>query len=93
MVEFLEFHGEKLWELDEVLTRHLKRVEFLEFDGEQQKLDMARFLLEHGNELEEMVFSWCDKVNYHEKKTQTMKEVLKFYKAVSTVKLTTLLKD
>ncbi|KAL6526289.1 hypothetical protein OROMI_029929 [Orobanche minor] len=49
------------WELDGaetrgILTRHLKRVEFLEFNGEKQKLDIASFLLEHGNALEEMVF-------------------------------------
>ncbi|KAJ0797054.1 putative F-box domain, FBD domain, leucine-rich repeat domain superfamily [Helianthus annuus] len=88
---------EILWpevlKFDEFLACHLKRVEFLEFNGEKRKVDMARFLLEHGNELEEMVFSWRDKVNYHEKSTETMKEVSKFYKASSTVKLITLLKD
>ncbi|KAJ0581722.1 putative FBD domain, leucine-rich repeat domain superfamily, F-box-like domain superfamily [Helianthus annuus] len=88
---------EILWpqvlKFDEFLACHLKRVEFLEFHGEKRKVDMARFLLEHGNELEEMVFSWHDKVNYHEKSTDTMKEVSKFYKASSTVKLITLLKD
>ncbi|KAM0071812.1 putative FBD domain-containing protein [Helianthus debilis subsp. tardiflorus] len=83
----------KVWKLDEFLACHLKQVEFLEFHGEKQKVDMARLLLEHGNELEEMVFSWRDKVNYHEKSTEAMKEVSKFYKASSTVKLITLLKD
>ncbi|KAI3800864.1 hypothetical protein L1987_28963 [Smallanthus sonchifolius] len=62
-------------ELDEVLARHLKRVEFLEFNVEKRRLDMARFLLEHGKELEEMAFSWRDKDNYHEKSTETLKEV------------------
>ncbi|MFS7931173.1 putative FBD domain-containing protein [Helianthus anomalus] len=81
----------QVWELDEVLACHLKRVEFLEFNGEKRKVDMARFLLGHGNELEKMVFSWRDEVNYHEKSTETMKEVLKFDKASSTVKLVTLL--
>lgn len=86
------------WELDGaetrgILTRHLKRVEFLEFNGEKQKLDIASFLLEHGNALEEMVFSWRNKVKYHEKSMETMKEVSKFNKASAFVKLITLLKD
>ncbi|GKE20234.1 F-box domain containing protein [Tanacetum coccineum] len=50
-------------EFDEVerrrtLTRHLKRVEFPEFNGEKELLATARFLLEHGNALEEMVFAF-----------------------------------
>ncbi|KAJ0932113.1 putative F-box domain, FBD domain, leucine-rich repeat domain superfamily [Helianthus annuus] len=88
-----EIFWPEVWKLDEVLTHHLKRVEFLEFNGEQQKLDMARFLLENGNELEEMVFSWRGEVNYHEKSMEIMKEMLKFDMASSTVKLITLLKD
>ncbi|GKA29297.1 F-box domain containing protein [Tanacetum coccineum] len=86
------------WELDEVetwriLTRHLKRVEFLEFNVENQKLDIACLLLEHGNVLREMVFSWCNKVEYDKNSAETMNVVSKFYKASSTVKLTALLKN
>ncbi|GKE63128.1 F-box domain containing protein [Tanacetum coccineum] len=40
------------------LTRHLKRVEFSDFKGEMETLAIARFLLEHGNALEEMVFTF-----------------------------------
>ena len=88
----------ELWQLDDIettniLTRHLKRVEFLEFNGEKQKLVIARFLLEHGNALEEMVFSWCNEAKYHEKSSETMKKMSKFHKASSTVKLITLFRD
>ncbi|PWA48673.1 F-box domain, FBD domain, Leucine-rich repeat domain, L domain-like protein [Artemisia annua] len=86
------------WEFDEakrtrILTRHLKRVEFLEFNGEKEKLDVARILLEQGNALGEMVFSWRNKVKYREKSAETMNMVSKFIKASSFVKLITLLKD
>ncbi|GKA60149.1 F-box domain containing protein, partial [Tanacetum coccineum] len=85
------------WELDEVeargvLTRHLKRVEFVELNGEEQKLGIARLLLEQANELEEMVFSWCNEVSYHEKSAETMNEVSEYQKVSSTVKLIALLK-
>ncbi|PWA50394.1 F-box domain, FBD domain, Leucine-rich repeat domain, L domain-like protein [Artemisia annua] len=85
------------WELDEVearglLTRHLKRVEFLELNGEEHKLGIARLLLEHGYELKEMVFSWSNEVSYHEKSGETMNEVSECHKS-STVKLIALLKD
>ncbi|PWA73475.1 F-box domain, FBD domain, Leucine-rich repeat domain, L domain-like protein [Artemisia annua] len=78
------------WELDEVesreiLTRHLKRVEFCEFDGEKHKLVMARWLLKYANALEEMVFNWCNEVMYLEKSTETMNQVSKVNKASSTV--------
>ncbi|GKD86268.1 F-box domain containing protein [Tanacetum coccineum] len=85
------------WELDEVeargvLTRHLKRVEFVELNGEEQKLGIARLLLEQANKLEEMVFSWCNEVSYHEKSAETMNKVSKYQKVSSTVKLIALLK-
>ncbi|KAI3495109.1 hypothetical protein L1887_37272 [Cichorium endivia] len=70
-----------------LLTRVLKKVEFLEFDEEKPKLAVARALLEHGNLLEEMVFSWGDEGRFHERSMETMKEVSKFHKASSTVKL------
>ncbi|PWA50341.1 F-box domain, FBD domain, Leucine-rich repeat domain, L domain-like protein [Artemisia annua] len=78
-------------ETREILTRHLKRVEFHEFDGQKHKL-VARWLLEFANGLEEMVFSWRNEVKYHEKSTETINQVSKAYKASSTVKLITLLK-
>ncbi|PWA78683.1 F-box domain, FBD domain, Leucine-rich repeat domain, L domain-like protein [Artemisia annua] len=86
------------WDLDEaetreILTRCLKRVEFLEFNGEKQKLEIARFLLENGNSLEEMVFSWRNKVTYLKKSMDTMNKVSKFDKASSFVKLIRHLKD
>ncbi|PWA50396.1 F-box domain, FBD domain, Leucine-rich repeat domain, L domain-like protein [Artemisia annua] len=92
-----ESYGPEYWALDEVqtreiLTRHLKRVEFLEFDGLKQKLVIARWLLKYANALEEMVFSWCNEEMYHEMSTVTMNQVAKFYKAYPTVKLITLLK-
>ena len=92
-----ESYGPEYWALDEVetreiLTRHLKRVEFLEFDGLKQKLVIARWLLEYANALEEMVFSWRNEEMYHEMSTETMNQVSKFYKASSTVKLITVLK-
>ncbi|GJY28277.1 F-box domain containing protein [Tanacetum coccineum] len=70
-------------ELDEVeakgvLTRHLKRVEFVELNGEEHKLGITRLLLKQANELEEMVFSWCNEVSYHEKSVETMNEVSKY---------------
>lgn len=68
-------------------------MKFLGFNGEKRKLVIARFLLEHGNTLEEMVFSWSNQVEYNEKSMETMNEVSKLYKASSNVKLTTLLKD
>lgn len=80
-------------EFNEILTRHLKSVEFLDFIEEKQKLGIARLLLEHGNALDQMVFSWRGKVKYNEKSTMTMNEVSKFYRASSIVKLITLLKD
>ncbi|PWA75192.1 F-box domain, FBD domain, Leucine-rich repeat domain, L domain-like protein [Artemisia annua] len=59
-------------ELDEVetrriLIRHLKKVEFLEFNGEKETIAIARYLLEHGTSLEEMVFTWCNEVEYQKK--------------------------
>ncbi|GJR13637.1 F-box domain containing protein [Tanacetum coccineum] len=92
-----EYLRPKYWELDEVeprgiLIRHLKRVEFLELNGEKDKLDIARLLLKHANALEELAFSWRDKVNYNEKSMEIMSDVSKFYKASPTVKLTVLLK-
>ncbi|XP_076936186.1 putative F-box/FBD/LRR-repeat protein At4g03220 [Bidens hawaiensis] len=75
------------WELEQVLARHLNRVEFLEFNGGEWKLDMACFLLGHGSELEEMVFSWRDKVKYHKQSKKIMKKLVKLNKASSTVKL------
>nr|GEV01460.1 hypothetical protein [Tanacetum cinerariifolium] len=91
-----EYLRTKFWALDEVetsriLTRHLKTVKFLGFNGEKRKSVVARFLLEHGNTLEEMVFSWSNQVKYNEKSMETLNEVSKFYKASSNVKLATLL--
>nr|KAJ0197203.1 hypothetical protein LSAT_V11C700347230 [Lactuca sativa] len=70
-----------------ILTRCLKKVEFLEFDEETPKLAVARGLLEHGKELEEMVFSWGDEAKFHERSMETMNQVSKFHKASSAVKL------
>ncbi|CAI9292390.1 unnamed protein product [Lactuca saligna] len=81
------------WKLDEaerrgILTRHLKRVEFLNFYKEKLILDLVRCLLEHGIALEEMVFRWdCDEAEFHERSVETMNQVSKFHKASSTVKL------
>ncbi|KAI3766121.1 hypothetical protein L2E82_16171 [Cichorium intybus] len=75
-----------------ILTRRLKRVEFYEFDGEHEKLEKAAFLLEHGDALEEMVFSWSNEAKYHELSMETMKKVSKFHKASSSVKVITLLR-
>ncbi|PWA47640.1 F-box domain, FBD domain, Leucine-rich repeat domain, L domain-like protein [Artemisia annua] len=82
------------WVLDEVetrriLTRHLKKVEFLEFNGEKLKLDIACFLLEQGNLLEEMVFRWD--YEYHEKAKKAVNKMSKLNKASSTVKLISVL--
>ncbi|PWA63562.1 F-box domain, FBD domain, Leucine-rich repeat domain, L domain-like protein [Artemisia annua] len=84
-------------ELDEVETRrilisHLKKVEFLGFNGEKETIAIARFLLEHGTSLEEMVFTWCNKDEYQKKSMEVMNEVSTFYKASLSVKLITLLK-
>ncbi|KAI3521117.1 hypothetical protein L1887_10578 [Cichorium endivia] len=76
-----------------ILTRHLKRVEFLEFNGENIKLDIAEFLLAHGDALEEMVFSWSNEAKYNKMSMETMKQVSKFHKASSSVKLITVLKN
>ena len=80
------------WHLEEsetinILTRYLKKVEFLEFNEEKTKLEIARVLLEHGNELEEMVFKWGDEARLHERSMETMNQVSSFKKASSTVKL------
>ncbi|PWA61989.1 F-box domain, Leucine-rich repeat domain, L domain-like protein [Artemisia annua] len=87
-----------LAQLDEVetrtiLTRHLKKVEFREFNGEKETLAIARFLLEHGTALEELVFSWSNKHKYCKQSMRTMNEASKFYKASLTVKVITLLRD
>lgn len=80
------------WKLDDaatmkILTHRLKRVEFLGFDGDEWKVVVARSLLEHGNALEDMAFLWRKEAEYHEKSMEAMKEVSKFYKASSNVKL------
>ncbi|PWA42850.1 F-box domain, FBD domain, Leucine-rich repeat domain, L domain-like protein [Artemisia annua] len=76
-----------------ILTHHLKKVEFLEFNGERETLAIAQFLFEHGNALEEIVFSWRNEDRYCKKSRKAMNEVSKFYKASSVVKVITLLKD
>ena len=48
------------------LPRHLIRVIFCGFNGKKHKVSIARHLLEHGNALEEIWFSGCSKVKYHE---------------------------
>nr|KAJ0187006.1 hypothetical protein LSAT_V11C900463360 [Lactuca sativa] len=84
------------WKLDEaerrgILTRHLKRVEFLNFYKEKLILDLACCLLEHGDALGEMIFRWdCEEDEFHERSMETMNQVSKFQKASSTVKLTSL---
>ena len=88
----------QLWALNKaesrsILTRHLKTVKFLGFNGEKPKLGIARLLLEHGKALEEMVFSWHNKVKYDEKSMMMMTELSKFQKASSTVKLVSHLQD
>ncbi|PWA71346.1 F-box domain, FBD domain, Leucine-rich repeat domain, L domain-like protein [Artemisia annua] len=88
-----EIFWPQCWELDEVLTHHLTRVEFIDFNGEERKLAMARFILEHANALNVMVFIWRDKVKYDEKSMETMNQVSTFHKASSTVKVFTLLKE
>ncbi|KAI3495107.1 hypothetical protein L1887_37270 [Cichorium endivia] len=70
-----------------IVTRYLKKVEFLEFQEEKPELVLARSLLEHGNLLEEMVFSWGDEAKFHERSRETMKEVSTFHKASPSVKL------
>nr|GEW49844.1 hypothetical protein [Tanacetum cinerariifolium] len=72
------------------LTRHLKRVEFSDFKGGKETLDIARFLLEHGNALEEMVFSRSDRDTYHKQIMKAMDKVSNFYKASSSAKVITL---
>ncbi|KAL7594101.1 hypothetical protein Lser_V15G31904 [Lactuca serriola] len=88
-------YGLDKWNQDEatpetmsILTRHLKKVEFLEFQENKPELNLARSLLEHGNELEEMVFSWSDEAKFHERSMETMNQVSEFRKASSAVKLT-----
>ncbi|XP_023757468.1 F-box/LRR-repeat protein At3g58900 [Lactuca sativa] len=76
-----------------ILTRHLRRVEFVEFNGENPSLLMARSLLMYGDALEEMVFSWGDKDKYPRKSMETLKKMSKYRKASSTVKLITLLRE
>ncbi|PWA47788.1 F-box domain, FBD domain, Leucine-rich repeat domain, L domain-like protein [Artemisia annua] len=80
-------------ETTRILTHHLKKVEFLEFNGERETLAIAQFLFEHGNALEEIVFGWSNKDRYCKKSRKAMNEVSKFYKASSVVKVITLLKD
>nr|GEV13715.1 hypothetical protein [Tanacetum cinerariifolium] len=95
----LEKHlGKKYWVLADVetrriLTRHLKRVQFHGFTGKMHKLVVASHLLEHGNALEEMSFSWGSQVKYCEKSTNMMNILSKFYKASSNVKLISILGD
>ncbi|CAI9292398.1 unnamed protein product [Lactuca saligna] len=88
-------YGLDKWNQDEatpetmsILTRHLKKVEFLEFQENKPELNLARSLLEHGKELEEMVFSWSDEAKFHERSMETMNQVSEFHKASSAVKLT-----
>ncbi|KAL4562923.1 hypothetical protein LXL04_026954 [Taraxacum kok-saghyz] len=90
-----QFAYEKLDEVEtmRILTRHLKRIEFLEFSGQNPSLNLARLLLLYGDALEEMVFSWGDKEKYPRKSTETMKKMSKFCKASSIVKVATLLRE
>ncbi|PWA98405.1 F-box domain, FBD domain, Leucine-rich repeat domain, L domain-like protein [Artemisia annua] len=86
------------WAINEVetwkiLTRHLKTVKFLGFDGEKQKYDIACCLLEHGEALKEMVFSWNNRITYHQKSMKLITELSKFNTASSSVKLISDLKD
>ncbi|PWA69322.1 F-box domain, FBD domain, Leucine-rich repeat domain, L domain-like protein [Artemisia annua] len=93
--EELETFIEKLDEVETrtILTRHLKKLEFFNFVGEKETLAIARFLLEHGTALEELVFSWNNKDNYSKHSGEAMNEVSKFYKASSSVKVITLLEN
>ena len=93
--EELETFVEKLDEVKTrtILTRHLKKLEFFNFVGEKETLAIARFLLEHGTALEELVFSWNDKDNYSKHSEEAMNEVSKFYKASSSVKVITVLEN
>lgn len=80
------------WALHEIETRklltdHLKTVKFLRFNGKKRRVGIARFLLQHGNALEKMLFSWRSKVRYNDKSMKLMNKMSKLYKASSTVKL------
>nr|GEV96796.1 hypothetical protein [Tanacetum cinerariifolium] len=70
-----------------ILTRHLKKVKFLELTGEKEYLAIARFFLEHENALEEMVFSWYKTDKGHKKSAEAMNEVLKFNMGTITSKM------
>ncbi|GJT53642.1 F-box domain containing protein [Tanacetum coccineum] len=59
----------------------------------RNRLGDPRFLLEHVNALEEIVFSWHSKVKYHEKSLKMMKKLSKLHKASSTVKLIYVLEE
>ncbi|KAL4562939.1 hypothetical protein LXL04_026970 [Taraxacum kok-saghyz] len=88
----LYYYGLDLLNLEDaetinMVTRHLKKVDFLEFDGGKSKLDVARALLEHANLLEEMVY-WVDETMFHERSMNTMKEVSNFHKASLAVRIT-----
>nr|GEX06613.1 pentatricopeptide repeat-containing protein At4g32450, mitochondrial-like [Tanacetum cinerariifolium] len=57
----------RIWALHEIETRkilhdHLKTVNFLRFNGKKRRVGIARFLLQQGNALEKMFFSWRSKV-------------------------------
>ncbi|CAH1423080.1 unnamed protein product [Lactuca virosa] len=75
-----------------ILTCHLKKIEFIEFDGENTKLEVAAFLLAHGDAMEEMVFSCSNEAKYHALSMETLKKVSNFHKASSNVKVITLLR-
>ncbi|PWA63305.1 F-box domain, FBD domain, Leucine-rich repeat domain, L domain-like protein [Artemisia annua] len=80
------------WALHEIETRklltdHLKTVKFLRFNGKKRRVGIARFLIQHGNALEKMLFSWRSKVRYNDKSMKLMNKMSKLYKASSTVKL------
>ena len=75
-----------------ILSPYLKRVEFLGFERDKWKLDIAQLLLEHKNTLEKMVFSWCNEVDYHEKTTVTLNGI-KISLGFPSVELITLLKN
>ncbi|XP_023757469.1 F-box/LRR-repeat protein 13 [Lactuca sativa] len=89
----MQIFEREYWNLEKaaamkILARKVRKVEFVEFDGLEWELNVARCLLEHGNALEEMVFIWDNKDMYiHENSMEAMKKVSNFHKASSTVKL------
>lgn len=69
----------------ECLTYHLKLVELIDFDGNENELKLMRFLLKDGHILEKMNIIWLKGV---EDTKEIIQEMMEFQRSSSNVAFT-----